>query len=140
ELLLFKIQSSLSPKVNAHHVVRQAIQYLENNVPAIDIKDCRVCHGDVNHHNWLLSDTDELFLVDWEGAMIADPAIDLGMMLYPYIDHSDRGDGLHNDGVVLNNDLHSRMKRCTFGQAITLIQWYEDGKRDTEINELIILL
>ena len=39
----------------------------------------------MNHNNWLLSDRDELFLVDWEGAMIADPAIDIGMLLYNYV-------------------------------------------------------
>ena len=140
EILLNKIQSSLSPKVNAHHVVRNAIQYLENAVPEIDAADLRVCHGDVNHHNWLLSDTDELFLVDWEGAMIADPAIDIGMILYPYVDHSKWGSWLQNYGVELDNDLRSRMKWYTFVQAITMIQWYEDRKRFTEMNEWILFL
>ena len=36
DLLLNKIQSSLSPKVNAHHTVRSAIQYLENEIPELD--------------------------------------------------------------------------------------------------------
>lgn len=140
EVLLNKIQSSLSPKVNAHHVVRNAIQYLENAVPEIDAADLRVCHGDVNHHNWLLSDTDELFLVDWEGAMIADPAIDLGMILYPYVDHNDWDSWLQDYGVELDNDLRSRMKWYTFVQAITMIQWYEDRKRFTEMNKWILFL
>ena len=46
-----------------------------------------VVHGDVNHNNWLLSDRDELYLVDWEGAMIADPAIDIGIC-YNYVPQS----------------------------------------------------
>ena len=37
-----------------------------------------VCHGDVNHNNWLLTEDNQLYLIDWDGAMIADPAIDLG--------------------------------------------------------------
>lgn len=140
EILLNKIQSSLSPKVNAHHVVRNAIQYLENAVPEIDAADLRVCHGDVNHHNWLLSDTDELFLVDWEGAMIADPAIDLGMILYPYVGHSEWSSWLQNYGVELDNNLRSRIKWYTLVQAITMIQWYEDRKRFTEMNKWILFL
>ena len=44
-----------------------------------------VCHGDVNHNNWLLSDNNQLYLIDWDGAMIADPAIDIGLLLYWYI-------------------------------------------------------
>ena len=140
EILLNKIQTSLSPKVNAHHVVRNAIQYLENTVPVIEVSDCRVCHGDVNHHNWLLSDIDELFLVDWEGAMIADPAIDLGMILYPYIPYKEWDHWLDNYGITLDNDLRSRMKWYTLVQGITMIQWYEDRKRYTEMNDWILFL
>lgn len=140
DLLLNKIQSSLSPKVNAHHTVRAAIQYLENEMPKIDEQFCTVCHGDVNHNNWLLSDQDELFLVDWEGAMIADPAIDLGMLLYTYVDTEEWGEWLNNYGKSLDHDLLKRMKWYTLVQAITMIQWYEDHKRFKDMNDWIIFL
>src|SRR5699024_4637029 len=79
DILLNKINASLSREVLTHHVVRKALTYLEDHMPSLDPRFFTVVHGDVNHNNWLLSDHDELFLVDWEGAMIADPAIDLGM-------------------------------------------------------------
>lgn len=50
----------------------------------------------MNHNNWLLSDRDELFLVDWEGAMIADPAIDIGMLLYNYVPQQQWSEWLEN--------------------------------------------
>lgn len=140
DLLLNKIQSSLSPKVNAHHTVRAAIQYLENEMPVIDEQFCTVCHGDVNHNNWLLSDQDELFLVDWEGAMIADPAIDLGMLLYTYVDTERWDEWLRSYGKPLDHDLLKRMKWYTLVQAITMIQWYEDHKRFKDMNDWIIFL
>ncbi len=140
EILLNKIQTSLSPKVNAHHIVRDSIKYLENKVPKIDAEFCRVCHGDVNHHNWLLSDEDELFLVDWEGAMIADPAIDLGMVLYTYVNFSEWDDWLSKYGRPLDFDLRQRMKWYTLVQGITMVQWYEDRKRFREMNEWILFL
>lgn len=140
DLLLNKIQSSLSPKVNAHHAVRDAIQYLENEVPTISESNCKVCHGDVNHNNWLLSDADELFLVDWEGAMIADPAIDVGMLLYTYVDPKDWKDWLTEYDQPLTHDLRKRMKWYTLVQAITMVQWYEDHKRFKDMNDWIIFL
>lgn len=140
DLLLNKIQTSLSPKVNAHHTVRAAIQYLENEMPVIDEAFCTVCHGDVNHNNWLLSDQDELYLVDWEGAMIADPAIDLGMILYTYVDLDDWESWLGVYGKPLDRDLMKRMKWYTLVQAITMIQWYEDHKRFKDMNDWIIFL
>lgn len=140
DLLLNKIQTSLSPKVNAHHTVRSAIQYLENEMPLIDEAFCTVCHGDVNHNNWLLSDQDELYLVDWEGAMIADPAIDLGMILYTYVEPDDWKGWLEDYGKPLNRNLMKRMKWYTLVQAITMIQWYEDHKRFKDMNDWIIFL
>ncbi|MCC4721483.1 MULTISPECIES: phosphotransferase family protein [Salinicoccus] len=140
DLLLNKIQTSLSPKVNAHHTVRSAIQYLENEMPLIDEAFCTVCHGDVNHNNWLLSDQDELYLVDWEGAMIADPAIDLGMILYTYVEPDDWKEWLEVYGKPLDRTLMKRMKWYTLVQAITMIQWYEDHKRFKDMNDWIIFL
>lgn len=140
DLLLNKIQTSLSPKVNAHHTVRSAIQYLENEMPLIDEAFCTVCHGDVNHNNWLLSDQDELYLVDWEGAMIADPAIDLGMILYTYVEPEDWKGWLEDYGKPLDRNLMKRMKWYTLVQAITMIQWYEDHKRFKDMNDWIIFL
>lgn len=140
ELLLNKIETSLSPKINAHHTVRAAIKYLKNKVPQIDPDFCRVCHGDVNHKNWLLSDEDELFLVDWEGAMIADPAIDIGMILYTYVDFKDWEEWLSKYGKTLDHDFRKRMKWYTLIQCLTMIQWYEDRKRFKEMNDWIIFL
>ena len=115
-------------------------QYLENEMPLIDEAFCTVCHGDVNHNNWLLSDQDELYLVDWEGAMIADPAIDLGMILYTYVEPDDWKEWLEVYGKPLDRTLMKRMKWYTLVQAITMIQWYEDHKRFKDMNDWIIFL
>ena len=70
-IMLKKINASLSRDVLTHHIIRKALTYLEDHIPNLDSRFFTVVHGDVNHNNWLLSDRDELFLVDWEGAMIA---------------------------------------------------------------------
>ena len=81
DIMLNKINASLSREVLTHHVVRRALTYLEDHIPNLDARFfITVVHGDVNHNNWLLSDRMNL-PVDWEGAMIADPAIDIGMLL-----------------------------------------------------------
>src|SRR5699024_6739097 len=108
--------------------------------PLIDEQFCTVCHGDVNHNNWLLSDQDELFLVDWEGAMIADPAIDLGMLLYTYVELGRWDEWLQYYGKPLAHDLLKRMKWYALVQAITMIQWYEDHTRFKYMNDWIIFL
>lgn len=140
ELLLNKINSSLSRNVLTHHTVRKALIYLEEHMPQLERKFYTVCHGDVNHNNWLLSDQDELFLVDWEGAMIADPAIDIGMILYTYRDTIDWQSWLATYGIEYTLDLEKRMKWYTIIQAIAMIEWYEEKSRYHDLNDWLKFL
>src|SRR5699024_9482297 len=82
---------------------------------------------------WLLSDHDELFLVDWEGAMIADPAIDLGMLLYNYVPENKWAQWLRDYGTKDSIGLQKRMKWYTVGQSIGMVQWNEDEKGNKDI-------
>lgn len=134
EIMLNKINASLSREVLTHHVTRKALTYLEDNIPDMDPRFFTVVHGDVNHNNWLLSDRDELYLVDWEDAMIADPAIDLGMLLYNYVPERNWAQWLEEYGVKDSIELQKRMKWYTAIQAIGMIQWYEEQKRYKDMN------
>lgn len=133
-IMLRKINASLSREVLTHHVVRKALTYLEEHLPVLDSRFFTVVHGDVNHNNWLLSDRDELYLVDWEGAMIADPAIDLGMLLYNYVPEQQWSQWLNTYGVNDTIDLQKRMKWYTVIQSIGMVQWYEEQKRYKDMN------
>lgn len=139
-MLLQQLLQSLSADILTNKTIRDALSYLRKSQPKLSDEDCAVCHGDVNHHNWLLSDQGELFLVDWEGAMIGDKAIDLGMLLYTYIERSEWEEWLHQYGLELSHDLEKRMKWYTLFQSITMIQWYEDNKRYSDMNRWILFL
>lgn len=134
DILLNKINASLSREVLTHHVIRKALTYLEDHMPNLDPRFFTVVHGDVNHNNWLLSDRDELYLVDWEGAMIADPAIDLGMLLYNYVPEKKWPRWLDVYGTKDSMDLQKRMKWYTVIQSIGMVQWYEEQKRYKDMN------
>lgn len=134
EIMLRKINASLSRDVLTHHIIRKSLTYLEEHIPEIDARFFTVVHGDVNHNNWLLSDQDELYLVDWEGAMIADPAIDIGMLLYNYVPQQEWDQWLDVYGVQNSMDLQKRMKWYTVIQSIGMVQWYEEQKRYKRMN------
>lgn len=77
----------LAPELIDHPLIRQAITLLENNIPKdIDINEKVVCHGDISHKNLLLSSDEQLYLVDWDSALMADPIADLSQLLERYID------------------------------------------------------
>ena len=58
---------------------------MKGNQPQLGRSNYEVCHGDLNHKNWLLSDEDKLYLVDWDSAKLADPALDLSMLMCQYV-------------------------------------------------------
>ena len=81
-----------------------------------------------------MSDRDELYLVDWEGAMIADPAIDIGMLLYNYVPEQQWSEWLNIYGANDTIELQKRMKWYTVIQSIGMVQWYEEQKRYKDMN------
>ncbi|WP_390406900.1 phosphotransferase family protein [Lacticaseibacillus jixiensis] len=68
-----------------------------------------VCHGDLNHKNWLLSDRQKLYLVDWDQASLGDPAFDLSVVLINYVPRPAWGTWLKAYGRPLDADLHARI-------------------------------
>ena len=93
----------------------------------------------MNHNNWLLSDRDELFLVDWEGAMIVDPAIDIECRFITTFPKN-WSDWFKTYGVEENIELNKRMKWYTVIQSIGMVQWYEEQKRFKDMNNWLKFL
>lgn len=85
EIMFNKINVFLLREVLIYYIVRKLLIYLEEYILSLDLCFFIVVYGDVNYNNWLLFDWDELFLVDWEGVMIVDLVIDIGMLFYNYV-------------------------------------------------------
>ncbi|WP_462411275.1 phosphotransferase [Neobacillus sp. Marseille-QA0830] len=120
--------------------VQTAISFLIKEAINVNSDEKVVCHGDVNHNNWLLTENNQLYLIDWDGASIADPAMDLGMLLYWYIPEENWEDWLHVYGKELNDHLKLRMKWYVILQTISSIQWYKDRHSQDEMNKWISFL
>lgn len=110
----------------SYPIIDKAIAVLSQQSDRIEKNNKVVCHCDVNHNNWLLSHTGDLYLIDWDGAMIADPAIDLGLLLYSYIPEEKWSYWLSNYGVSLTEDLKERMDWYMTAHSILSIYWHEE--------------
>lgn len=119
----------LQEKVTLIHqheeLLTKAFHYLMQNIEEIDDREKVVCHCDINHNNWLLTGKDELYLVDWEGAMIADPALDLGTLLYWYVPENEWNDWIQAYGMPFNDDLKRRMRWYAIAQTLWFVYWSE---------------
>ncbi|KRL04764.1 phosphotransferase family protein [Liquorilactobacillus oeni] len=75
----------LSIELGQHPLLDKVAGNLRAHQPKFDYHECEVCHGDLNHKNWLLSDSNRLYLVDWESAALSDSALDLSMLMCQYV-------------------------------------------------------
>lgn len=82
---------------------------LTSHLPDLPVERYTVCHGDMSHKNWMLANNNRLYLVDWDGAVIADPAWDLGSLLYSYVPEEYHRVWLKEYGLELTEDLKERM-------------------------------
>ncbi|WP_260412280.1 phosphotransferase family protein [Alkalihalobacillus sp. TS-13] len=107
------------------------LDYLSTHIGEVQTDQFVVCHGDVNHNNWLISDQNRLFLIDWDGAMIADPALDLAMLLYWYVPDEEWDQWLRSYGIPLTRSLKIRMHWYIVAQTIESIYWHcERGQEE----------
>lgn len=114
--------------------INKALFYLKEQIDQVKPQEFVVCHCDINHNNWVLSEEDELFLIDWDGAMVADPALDLGLLLYWYIPINDWYEWLDKYGVKLDDDLCKKMHWYVVSQTIYAIFWHQERHEIRQID------
>jgi len=113
-------------------IINEALELLTKQLPNVQCDEQVVCHCDVNHNNWLLSEENQLYLIDWDGAMIADPAIDIGILLYWYIEEADWKEWLLSYGLTLDEHLKTRIYWYVLLQALTSFLWYHGKENEKE--------
>lgn len=113
-------------------MIERAFSYLERYVSTIYTDELVVCHCDVNHNNWIYGDDDSLYLIDWDGAMVADPALDLGLLLYWYIEEDKWDEWLMEYGCTLTEDLKKRMLWYVIAESIYMIYWHKNRGEEEE--------
>ncbi|WP_066063381.1 phosphotransferase family protein [Neobacillus soli] len=140
ETIFQKVLNKLDEEVLSLSEVQNTLSFLRQEAANVHCEEKVVCHGDVNHNNWLLAEDNQLYLIDWDGAMIADPAIDLGLLLYWYIPEDNWQAWLSKYGKKLTNHLRLRMKWYVAIQTLSSIQWYKSKNSSTEMNKWVKFL
>lgn len=140
ETIFAQIKRECATELADMPIIAEGLLFLENHVLVIGCDNYVVCHRDMNHNNWIITEQDELLLIDWDGAVIADPAIDLGMLLYSYVPRAEWSHWLERYGIMLDAHLNIRMKWHTLSQALLSIQWYHEKGRLKERDQLLAKL
>ncbi|MDT2767541.1 phosphotransferase family protein [Globicatella sulfidifaciens] len=131
----------LPPSLTQHRFFNEVVRFLEDSVDD-DFYQCRytVCHGDLNHNNFMIDEDQKLFLVDWEGVKIADPISDLTWFLLQYFKPSEWMDWFDRYQFEFDDSFYKRVKWYSLMNCLLLIKQYTLENRPQQVNEFILLL
>lgn len=131
----------LSPSLASNRFLNQVINHMEDSIDN-DFYDVRrtICHGDLNHNNFLKSQDNELYLVDWENVKIADPLSDITMVLVHYFNPSNWVDWFDIYDYSFNETFYKRVRWYSMMNCLFLIKQYYAEGRQHKTNEFILLL
>lgn len=126
--------------LQANHFLNHVVNSLKNNMPHLTPEWVTVTHGDLNHNNWLLADSQRLYLVDWDQAILADPLYDVSFILVNYVPQTDWQQWLLAYGLTWDEQVALRIK--WYGELILLdiIKEQYQHQRFTTMNQCILRL
>ncbi len=124
----YVIVENLRRQLQAFQIEDETIElgmaYLFDKLESVLHEHFVVCHCDINHNNWMLDEEEHLYLIDWDGATVSDPALDLGLLLYSYIPRNEWEYWLRQYGVELEDCLRNRMHWYVVSQSISVLLWH----------------
>ncbi|MDO4814457.1 MAG: phosphotransferase family protein [Gemella sp.] len=138
ENLLFNLEKIMTTELLENSNIAMAFSYLKRSIPKQD--DFCLCHADLQKENWLLSDKNGLFLVDWDQAILGDPAIDISFVLYRYIDQANWDEWLKDYGITSTLEYRLKLKWYITFQALVLVIWNYEKRRLSEMNEWLVFI
>ncbi|HJE86879.1 phosphotransferase family protein [Levilactobacillus brevis] len=138
--LLARLQPALAADLRRHPLIQSAFATLQEEQPQLPKTHYEVCHGDLNHKNWLLSDRRRLYLVDWDAATFADPAYDLGALLCEYVPLEEWRRWLQDYGETITADLTARVNWYARIHCLSVIADSYHQQRFQIMNQHLILL
>lgn len=128
EELLSNYFRGLSLELRTHPLLKKVANQLRMHQPKLDHRKFKVSHGDLNHKNWLLSDSGKLYLVDWESARLADNALDISMLMCQYVPREDWNQWLTKKyDIAVTDSLKRRI--CWYYMVNLLLSVKENHQR-----------
>lgn len=130
---------NLAPELENHEILRIVFEDLVEDLDQVEnTAQIRACHGDISHDNFLLSDQDKLFLVDWDSVMLADSASDIGQLFARYIDINDWDSWYQKQIIPINQVYKNRIRWYAFVHMLADIKRAYHEKRYNRMNYLLL--
>lgn len=133
--------TNLTPSLATNRYLNTVVRDLEDLIDSdfYDISNT-ICHGDLNHNNFLRSNDGKLYLVDWDNVRIADTLSDLTMLLVQYFPPSEWMNWFESYDFPVTESFYKRVRWYSMINCLYLIKQYHSESRQHKVNEYILLL
>lgn len=139
--LLTEYETDLTSDLENHPVLQEAYHFLLKSLPlGYTQDDIRVCHADISNDNMLLSDDGDLFIVDWDTAVLMDYLFDIGQLFARYIEKDDWGKWAKKNNLEFTDNEKHRIHWYTIMNLLLDIKYAHRKTRYNKMNELILKL
>jgi thiamine kinase-like enzyme len=138
--LIQKYEEKLSLDLQDHPLLSVILKRLKSEVDLMSTVETKVCHGDIYRKNWLLSDQNRLYLVDWDSAMLCDPAMDVSMLLCQYVSKDSWVDWLEHYDTEVTEELKNRIVWYALMNYLLQTKKHHQDTWFHEMNKDIIML
>lgn len=139
--LLAEYEDGLTNDLENHPVLEKTYHYLLQKLPlGCTSDDVRVCHADISSKNMLISDEGELFIVDWDTAVLMDYLYDIGQLFARYIEKSDWNQWMEKNNLNYSENEKNRLKWYAYINLLLDIKYAHRKSRFNKMNELILKL
>lgn len=105
----YDLKNKLNKESLVELAVKRAFNFMEQHLTTVLNVKPVVCHCDLNHNNWMITEKGQLYLIDWDNAEIGDPAMDLGLLFHRYIPINEWDRWLQHYQVRITDNLLIRM-------------------------------
>lgn len=138
EMFLEEYLADLDEDLATNSFLHRIVDYLYRTMHFVKGARYTVCHGDLNRKNFLLTDDERLYLVDWEMVKIADPFSDISMLLIRYAEPSEWDTWLDKYGIMKTEQVYLSLEWYSFLNRLLLTKSYHASGHNIKMNQQIM--
>ncbi|MDN6730660.1 MAG: phosphotransferase family protein [Atopostipes suicloacalis] len=139
--LLEEYENGLTEDLKMHPLLDKAYRFLTESSPLrYSEEDVSVCHADLSNKNVLLSEKDNLYLVDWDTAILMDYLFDIGQLIARYVEKEDWMDWAEETEQSYSDNEKKRIYWYVIINLLLDIKYAHRKNRFGKMNELILKL
>ena len=124
---------SIAARYREDDRLQKAVDFMRVHMEKICSYPQVVCHGDLNHHNFIHAKSGELYLIDWDQIKIADCCYDLAYILIYYVPKAEWSEWLERYGLNLLENWETRIMWYSFYLLFDTIEKTEQAGQSVNL-------